>query len=87
MFGIKEVTQNNNFNTTVPANLSYGNSVPSNRHAFGNLQKKPTRVQTQRTPASGIPSSNGPFRNLFDEEESLGDGQDLPDQSPQFKNI
>lgn len=49
-------------------------------HTAAATLKKPQGPQSHR------PSSNGPFRNLFEEEESLSE-QCLPDQSPQFKNI
>ena len=62
-------------------------------------QQLPQRATSIHVPAGISPTyaiptagthtitANPPFRNLFEEEESMGEEQQLPDQSPQFKNM
>jgi hypothetical protein len=62
--------------------------VPQRASLLSNLSNLPIQsphyAASSNTPAT---VTNPPFRNLFEEEESMGDEQQLPDQSPQFKNM
>lgn len=51
------------------------------------LPAKPAGTYAPQNNVAPAPSANPPFRNLFEEEESQGEEEHLPDQSPQFKNM
>lgn len=85
MFGIREATGANSHGQGVhphqQSQIQAMQMMPMQQNKPStSLQKKLSQVQQK-------PETSAPFRNLFEEEESLGIEQGLPDQSPQFKNI